>query len=78
MGKYFSQVYAANLIKELPSLAQFSLSSLRILYSHLNASEQYSLYVAARNAIQVSQRRGENIVLEYWSGRPVVSVEFVA
>ena len=63
--------------KELPALAQFSLSSLRCLYSHLTASEQYSLYVAARNAIAVSQRRGEVVTLEYWSGRPVVSVEVV-
>jgi trafficking protein particle complex subunit 9 len=64
--------------KELPALAQFSVSSLRTLFYHLTAQEQYSLYAAAKNAIQVSQRRGETIILEHWSGRPVVSVEVLA
>ncbi|KAG8836757.1 hypothetical protein FRC18_010798 [Serendipita sp. 400] len=77
MGVVREAIAVTEALPELASLSQFSLSSLRALYSHLTAPEQYSLYNAAKNAIQVSQRRGEDFKLEYWSGRPVVSVEVV-
>lgn len=78
LGVVREAIAVAEALPELPSLTQFSLSSLRALYTHLTASEQHSLYIAAKNAVQVSQRRGEDFRVEYWSGRPVVSVEVVA
>jgi hypothetical protein len=57
------------------AVAQFALSTLRTLYIHLTAQEQQHLYNTTLRALQVTRRRGEEPRVEFWSARPVVSVE---
>jgi hypothetical protein len=57
------------------AVVQFALSTLRTLYFHLTAQEQQLLYNTTLRALQVARRRGEELNIEFWSGRPVVSVE---
>ena len=60
-----------------PSVAQFSLSALKSLYTVLNDDDQHHMYHASNEALTAAKRRGETRLIDYWSGRPVISIELI-
>lgn len=60
-----------------PSVAQFSLSALKGLHMVFSDDDQYYMYHAASEALTAAKRRGETRLPDYWSGRPVVSIELL-
>src|ERR1700744_3225866 len=60
-----------------PSVAQFSLSALKSLHAVLSEDDQYHMYFTSNKALTAAKRRGETRLIEYWSGRPVVSIELL-
>ncbi|KAJ3734553.1 hypothetical protein DFJ43DRAFT_1037753 [Lentinula guzmanii] len=56
------------------AVAQYALSSLKTLQEFLEPGDQYHLYSTAARAMQIARRRGIMKAVEYWSGRPVVSI----
>jgi len=59
---------------DFPAVAQFALSSLKILQVVLSPGDQYHLYSTATRALMTAHRRGDARVVEYWSGRPIISI----
>ncbi|KAJ3829021.1 TRAPP II complex [Lentinula raphanica] len=56
------------------AVTQYALSSLKTLQEFLEPGDQYHLYTTAARAMQTARRRGVMKAVEYWSGRPVVSI----
>ncbi|KAI0306435.1 TRAPP II complex [Multifurca ochricompacta] len=67
----------AEALPDPPSVAQFSLSALKSLYTALSDDDQYHMYYTANKALTAARRRGETRLIGYWSGRPVVSIELL-
>ena len=59
---------------DFPTVAQFALSSLKTLQTVLSSGDQYHLYSTATRALMTARRRGDPRAVEYWSGRPIVSI----
>ena len=59
------------------SVAQFSLSALKSLHAVLSDDDQYHMYFTSNKALTAAKRRGETRLVEYWSGKPVVSIELL-
>ena len=59
---------------DFPAVAQFALSSLKTLQVVLSPGDQYHLYSTATRALMTAHRRGDTRVVEYWSGRPIISI----
>ena len=72
---FLAQEAIVKLSADFVAVAQFALSTLRTLYIHLTTQEQQHLYNTTLRALQVTRRRGEEPRIEFWSVRPVVSVE---
>ena len=60
-----------------PSVAQFSLSALKSLHAVISDDDQYHMYFTSNKALTAAKRRGETRLVEYWSGKPVVSIELL-
>ena len=60
-----------------PSVAQFSLSALKSLHAVISDDDQYHMYFTSSKALTAAKRRGETRLIEYWSGKPVVSIELL-
>lgn len=56
------------------AVSQFALSALRSLQNVLAPGDQYHLYTTATRALMTARRRGERKFVEYWSGRPIISI----
>ncbi|KAI9446319.1 TRAPP II complex [Lactarius indigo] len=67
----------AEALPDPPSVAQFSLSALKSLHAVLSDDDQHHMYIASGKALTAAKRRGETRSIEYWSGRPVVSIELL-
>jgi hypothetical protein len=67
----------AEALPDPPSVAQFSLSALKSLHAVLSEDDQYHMYFTSSKALTAAKRRGETRLIEYWSGRPVVSIELL-
>ncbi|KIY43410.1 hypothetical protein FISHEDRAFT_53353 [Fistulina hepatica ATCC 64428] len=74
IGVVREAVAVAETLPDYPSVAQFSLSSLKTLQHVLEPGDQYYLHMKAARALATARRRGDMRVVEYWSGRPVVSI----
>jgi hypothetical protein len=59
------------------SVAQFSLSALKSSHAVLGEDDQYHMYHMSSRALTAAKRRGETRLIDYWSGRPVVSIELL-
>jgi hypothetical protein len=57
------------------AVAQFSLSALKTLHPLLTSQDQQHLYATASRALATAKRRGERSTVDYWSGKPIVSIE---
>ena len=62
-------------LPDYPSVAQFGLSSLKTLHAVMSHGDQHHLYGTAARALATSKRRGDPRVVEYWSGKPIISIE---
>ena len=60
-----------------PSVAQFSLSALKSFHEILGEDDQYHMYQTSSKALTAAKRRGETRLIDYWSGRPIVSIELI-
>jgi hypothetical protein len=56
------------------AVAQFALSSLKTLQTVLAPGDQYHLYATSTRALMTAHRRGDSKSVEYWSGKPLVSI----
>ncbi|KAF9482780.1 hypothetical protein BDN70DRAFT_874562 [Pholiota conissans] len=74
VGVVREAVAVAEALPDFPTVAQFALSSLKSLQGVLSPSDQYHLYSTASRALITARRRGDSRVVEYWSGRPIVSI----
>ncbi|KAI0341607.1 hypothetical protein BDW22DRAFT_1358429 [Trametopsis cervina] len=68
-------IAVAEALPDYPSVAQFSLSSLKTLHLVMSQGDQHHLYNTASRALSTAKRRGDSRYIEYWSGTPVVSIE---
>lgn len=75
VGVVREAVAVAEALPDFPSVAQFALSSLKILQSVLSPGDQFHLYSTSTRALITASRRGDARSVEYWSGRPVISIE---
>ncbi|KAI0375001.1 hypothetical protein BV20DRAFT_1041173 [Pilatotrama ljubarskyi] len=68
-------IAVAEALPDYPAVAQFSLSSLKLLHPVMSPGDQQHLYSTASRALLTARRRGDRRVVDYWSGKPVVSIE---
>uniref|UniRef100_A0A8H8CM97 Transport protein particle subunit trs120 n=1 Tax=Psilocybe cubensis TaxID=181762 RepID=A0A8H8CM97_PSICU len=74
VGVVREAVAVAEALPDFPTVAQFALSSLKTLQTVLTSGDQYHLYSTASRALVTARRRGDSRAVEYWSGRPIVSM----
>ncbi|KAF9075275.1 TRAPP II complex [Rhodocollybia butyracea] len=74
VGVVRESVAVAEALPDFLAVAQYALSSLKTLQEFLEPGDQYHLYATAARAMQTARRRGSVKAVEYWSGRPVVSI----
>ncbi|KZT67733.1 hypothetical protein DAEQUDRAFT_792472 [Daedalea quercina L-15889] len=70
-------IAVAEALPDYPSVAQFSLSSLKTLHPVMSQSDQLHLYRTATRALTTAIRRGDRRTVEYWAGKPIVSIEML-
>ncbi|KAH8106969.1 TRAPP II complex [Cristinia sonorae] len=70
-------IAVAEALPDYPSVAQFSLSALKSLHPVMSEGDQHHLYNTAARALATARRRGDSRSVEYWSGRPIVSMEVI-
>ncbi|KAI0928535.1 hypothetical protein AcW1_005748 [Taiwanofungus camphoratus] len=71
-------IAVAEALPDYPSVAQFSLSSLKTLHLVMSHNDQQQLYNTAGRALATAKRRGVRRTVDYWSGQPIVSIEVLA
>lgn len=59
------------------AVAQLALTSLRQLNSWMSPGDQHHLYTLASRSLATAHRRGDAHKIDFWSWKPVVSVEVV-
>ncbi|KAF8077925.1 TRAPP II complex [Lyophyllum atratum] len=74
VGVVREAVAVAEALPDFPAVAQFALSALKTLQTVLSPGDQYHLYSTSSRALITARRRGDAKSVEYWSGRPVVSI----
>ncbi|KAF8654133.1 hypothetical protein AX16_003664 [Volvariella volvacea WC 439] len=75
VGVIREAVAVAEALPDYVAAAQFALSALKTLQSILTPGDQFHLQSTSARALATAQRRGENKLVDYWSGMPVVSIE---
>ncbi|KAG6879987.1 hypothetical protein C0992_008580 [Termitomyces sp. T32_za158] len=74
VGVVREAVAVAEALPDFPAVAQFALSALKTLQTVLSPGDQFHLYSTSARALATARRRGDTKSVEYWSGRPVVSI----
>ncbi|KAG6832127.1 hypothetical protein H0H87_002439 [Tephrocybe sp. NHM501043] len=74
VGVIREAVAVAEALPDFPAVAQFALSAIKTLQTALSANDQCHLYSTSLRALSTARRRGDTKSIEYWSGRPVVSI----
>ncbi|KAJ7235474.1 TRAPP II complex [Mycena haematopus] len=75
VGVVREAVAVAEALPDYLAVAQFALSSLKTLpQAVLSAGDQYHLYTTSNRALMTAHRRGDSKSVEYWSGKPLVSI----
>ncbi|KAJ7155939.1 TRAPP II complex [Mycena crocata] len=75
VGVVREAVAVAEALPDYLAVAQFALSSLKTLQAVLAPGDQYHLYSTSTRALMTAHRRGDSKSVEYWSGKPLVSIE---
>ncbi|KAJ7940592.1 TRAPP II complex [Mycena leptocephala] len=74
VGVVREAVAVAEALPDYLAVAQFALSSLKTLQTVLAPGDQYHLYATSTRALMTAHRRGDSKSVEYWSGKPLVSI----
>ncbi|KAJ7452373.1 TRAPP II complex [Mycena galericulata] len=74
VGVVREAVAVAEALPDFLAVAQFALSSLKTLQAVLAPGDQYHLYATSTRALMTAHRRGDSKSVEYWSGKPLVSI----
>ncbi|KAJ7285808.1 TRAPP II complex [Mycena rebaudengoi] len=74
VGVVREAVAVAEALPDYLAVAQFALSSLKTLQAVLAPGDQYHLYTTSSRALMTAHRRGVSKSVEYWSGKPIVSI----
>ncbi|KAG9008552.1 hypothetical protein FRB93_006471 [Tulasnella sp. JGI-2019a] len=75
LGVVREAVAIAEALPDYPAVTQFSLSTLKAMYADLSPVEQSYLYTTSAKALATTRRRGDDRRVDYWAGRPVLSLE---
>ncbi|OBZ75570.1 hypothetical protein A0H81_04217 [Grifola frondosa] len=67
-------IAVAEALPDYPAVAQFCLSSLKLLHPVMSQGDQHHLYNTASRALMTAKRRGDRRAVDYWSGQPIVSI----
>lgn len=68
-------IAVAEALPDYPAVAQFCLSALKTLHIVMSHGDQHHFYSTAARALSTARRRGDSRRVDYWSGRPIVSIE---
>ncbi|KAJ7343441.1 TRAPP II complex [Mycena albidolilacea] len=77
VGVVREAVAVAEALPDYLAVAQFALSSLKTLQAVLAPGDQYHLYATSNRALMTAHRRGDSKSVEYWSGKPLVSINLL-
>ncbi|GJE90813.1 TRAPP II complex [Phanerochaete sordida] len=70
-------IAVAEALPDYPAVAQFCLSSLKTLHVVMSHGDQHHFYSTAARALSTARRRGDSRRVDYWSGKPIVSIEIL-
>ncbi|THU80824.1 hypothetical protein K435DRAFT_972612 [Dendrothele bispora CBS 962.96] len=71
-------VAVAEALPDFLAVAQYALSSLKALQDVLSPGDQFHLVATAARALMTARRRGTTQAVEYWSGKPVLSISIAS
>ncbi|KAJ7063346.1 TRAPP II complex [Mycena amicta] len=74
VGVVREAVAVAEALPDYLAVAQYALASLKTLQTVLAPGDQYHLYATSTRALMTAHRRGDTSSVEYWSGKPIVSI----
>ncbi|KAF7294900.1 hypothetical protein MIND_01027900 [Mycena indigotica] len=74
VGVVREAVAVAEALPDYLAVAQYALASLKTLQAVLAPADQYHLYATSARALMTAHRRGDTRSVEYWSGKPIVSI----
>ncbi|KAJ1309581.1 hypothetical protein OPQ81_006354 [Rhizoctonia solani] len=77
IGAVREAVQIAEALPDHRAVAQLALISLRQLNTWMNPGDQHHLYTLASRSLATAHRRGDSHKIDFWSWKPVVSVEVV-
>ncbi|KAG9102583.1 hypothetical protein FRC06_001702 [Ceratobasidium sp. 370] len=77
IGVVREAVQIAEALPDHRAVAQLALMSLRQLNSWMSPGDQHHLYTLASRSLATAHRRGDAHKIDFWSWKPVVSVEIV-
>ncbi|KAF7304920.1 hypothetical protein MKEN_01206300 [Mycena kentingensis (nom. inval.)] len=78
VGVVREAVAVAEALPDYLAVAQYALASLKTLQAVLAPGDQYHLYATSTRALMTAHRRGDTKLVEYWSGKPIVSINLSA
>ncbi|KAG8688542.1 hypothetical protein FRC08_011380 [Ceratobasidium sp. 394] len=77
IGVVREAVQIAEALPDHRAVAQLALMSLRQLNSWMSPGDQHHLYTLASRSLATAHRRGDAHKIDFWSWKPVVSIEVV-
>ncbi|CAE6420852.1 unnamed protein product [Rhizoctonia solani] len=77
VGVVREAVQIAEALPDHRAVAQLALISLRQLNTWMNPADQHHLYTLASRSLATAHRRGDSHKIDFWSWKPVISVEVV-
>ncbi|KAF8744659.1 hypothetical protein RHS02_01740, partial [Rhizoctonia solani] len=77
VGVVREAVQIAEALPDHRAVAQLALISLRQLNAWMNPADQHHLYTLASRSLATAHRRGDSHKIDFWSWKPVISVEVV-
>ncbi|KAG8733709.1 hypothetical protein FRC11_003864 [Ceratobasidium sp. 423] len=77
VGVVREAVQIAEALPDHRAVAQLALISLRQLNTWMNPGDQHHLYSLASRSLATAHRRGDSHKIDFWSWKPVISVEVV-
>ncbi|KAJ7219315.1 TRAPP II complex [Mycena pura] len=75
VGVVREAVAVAEALPDHLAVTQFALSSVRTLQTVLAAGDQHHLYATSIRNLLTAHRRGDTKSVQYWSGKPLVSID---
>ncbi|KAI0720991.1 TRAPP II complex [Cerioporus squamosus] len=67
-------IAVAEALPDYMAVAQFALSSLKLLHPVMSPRDQHEIYSQASKAMMTAKRRGDARAVDYWSGQPISGI----